>query len=217
MSPERKFRQKYGGEGEAPMAAHRRPHAQREMGPASLPTPLSPAVGSVRNAYRLALSAVRPGSSGSCARRSRRCRIIGKPGLIRRPVPCSTSIRTGSSVLLLQAAPSTNPKTVEGPSAAGLFSGHPTMGWCGIDSPGNDLPQKAILLPFLLHSGASPSRRSLLSGPLFRSAGDRPEVPWFRFRYVEDATSQRVGQECRVRLIHFRTKCQWTAVDKSTP
>ena len=46
------------------------------MGPALLPTPLSPAVGSRRNAYRLTFRALAPkGLRRSIARRSRRCRF----------------------------------------------------------------------------------------------------------------------------------------------
>jgi hypothetical protein len=50
--------------------------AQREMGPALLPTPLSPAVGSRRNAYRLA-----------CPASARRLSAVCRPALAPVPVP----------------------------------------------------------------------------------------------------------------------------------
>lgn len=195
------------------------------MGPALLPTPLSPPCGPCQElwgpgqgAWRLAHC--RGQARSTLARHSRRCRIVGLAGydcaILRPsayPLP-SFRTETGAS----QAAYSgTAGARGHGRSSAAGYAFRPfrrlTLG--GLAWLVFGLPLR--VLPF-----SGPPFRGIcrgvfgLSGPPCGSAGDPWEKPFhaadkWRMRQASESGNMR-----KVALIHFCHKRQWTRVDKST-
>ena len=151
----------------------RRPGAPREMGPALLPTPLSPAVGIRRYAYRLASRVRLPKQLAAyVARRSRRCRM----GLVIRGVrrqlqfvlPFRGRIvapwRLDRFSVVLRLLPISTPGRIRtGLTGDGALR--------GISSPVSGALLRDCRLPFLLRAGFR-LRVDLVRCPTSGSAGD---------------------------------------------
>ena len=145
----------------------------KQMGPALLPTPLSPAVGIRRYAYRLASRVRLPKQLAAyVARRSRRCRM----GLVIRGVRRQLQFvlpfrgrfvapwRLERSSKVLRLFPISTPGRIR----SGLSGGGALR---GISSPVSSALLRDCLLPFLLRAGFR-LRVNLVRCPTSGSAGD---------------------------------------------
>ena len=136
--------------------AERQAGARREMGPALLPTPLSPAVGSRRNAYRLTFRA-------PARRRAALCR----PALA--PVPVPSGAKSDPKILPYHPAV---PRPVVVP---GFSSGPASPRTCNSSKPGR------FVRPFRLRAFAASTLRELTDPktsrfPLLHPAASRGRV-----------------------------------------
>jgi hypothetical protein len=185
------------------------------MGPASLPTPLSPAVGSRRNAYRLACPALRPKAlSGMSPGARAGAGSVG--GQVRSEDPSFAlgSSETGRRAWLLERpCLSEDGQFLETGPVRPAF---PTARPRGFNAPGFDRSED-LPLPFAPPRGISRSRLERFQN-LFFYQGVTPSIRRAnpRSRCVEDAPEDRVGQASKARVIHFQAKQRWTKVDKST-
>ena len=181
-----------------------------------LPTPLSPAVGSRRNAYRLTFSRAGPERSAA----------LYRPALAPVPVPSGSWVRSEdrslasrrfrdrSSCLASRAALLVRRLAI--PRNRAGSSGLPTARPRGFNAPGIDGSEDPSF-PFAPPRGISPSRRNRFQN-LFFFQGFTPSIRRAnpRSRWIEDAPRDRVGQASDTRVIHFQAKQRWTRVDKST-
>ena len=186
---------------------------QTEMGPALLPTPLSPACGFRRTLYAWRFTAA-PRGGGYVARRSRRCRFRRGPGMIRRPFPRRPAVPR--PILLARPLMVRTMRGIAVLSKPAGKSGLPTARLRGFN--GLEVAASEDALAFIPPPcGISPSRREWFQN-LFFFQGVTPSIRRAnpRSRCLENAPPGRVGQGQTGRLIHFRRDCQWTRVDKST-
>ena len=183
------------------------------MGPALLPTPLSPACGFRRTLYAWRFTAA-PRGGGYVARRSRRCRFRRGPGMIRRPFPRRTAVPR--PILLARPLMVRTMRGIAVLSKPAGKSGLPTARLRGFN--GLEVAASEDALAFIPPPcGISPSRREWFQN-LFFFQGVTPSIRRAnpRSRCLENAPPDRVGQGRTGRLIHFRRESQWTRVDKST-
>ena len=139
--------------------------AQREMGPALLPTPLSPAVGSRRNAYRLACPALRPKASSGMSPGAR----AGAGSVVGQVQSEDPSFALGSSEtgrrawLLERPCLSEDGQFLETGPVRPAF---PTARPRGFNAPGFDRSED-LPLPFAPPRGISRSCRNRFQNPFF--------------------------------------------------
>jgi hypothetical protein len=190
----------------------RNPPPETEMGPALLPTPLSPACGSRRILYARRFANCPKAAALSPGARAGAGSVGGWLGPKTFSVPPGGSATVLSTRLLNWFGNAGHRLSIK----AGRQVRPPTARPRGFN--GLEVTASGDALAFIPPPrGISPSRRARFQN-LFFYQGVTPSIRRAnpRSRWIEDARDCRVGQDFEGPVIHFQEICRWTRVDNST-